>query len=54
MKQGKIVELSPTEDLFSKPQNDYTKELLNSIPIEHPRQRKATRPSPLEEAHLHG
>lgn len=42
MKQGKIVESSSTELLFSNPQSDYTKELLNSIPIEHPRQRKTT------------
>ncbi|MFT4551584.1 MAG: ABC-type oligopeptide transport system ATPase subunit [Chlamydiales bacterium] len=41
MKEGLIVESSPTDDIFSNPQSDYTKELLNSIPIEHPRQREA-------------
>ena len=32
MKDGKIVENSTTEDIFTKPKNDYTKTLLQSIP----------------------
>ena len=32
MKEGEIVEEGSTEDIFKKPQNSYTKELLNSRP----------------------
>ena len=32
MNEGRIVELAPTEQLFTKPQAEYTRELLASIP----------------------
>ncbi|WP_431831662.1 ABC transporter ATP-binding protein [Corynebacterium pseudodiphtheriticum] len=32
MKNGQIVERGPTEALFDDPQQDYTKELINSVP----------------------
>lgn len=32
MKNGQIVERGPTESLFDDPQQDYTKELINSVP----------------------
>lgn len=32
MKSGQIVERGPTETLFDDPQQDYTKELINSVP----------------------
>lgn len=32
MKSGQIVERGPTEQLFDDPQQDYTKELINSVP----------------------
>lgn len=32
MKSGQIVERGPTESLFDDPQQDYTKELINSVP----------------------
>jgi ABC-type oligopeptide transport system ATPase subunit len=31
MKNGKIVEEGPTEDIYSKPTHPYTKTLLSSI-----------------------
>lgn len=34
MKQGEIVELAPTEDLFADPQHDYTRELLMAAQLE--------------------
>ena len=33
MKEGKVVEQGETEQLFIKPQQDYTKELLNAAMI---------------------
>ncbi|MBE9079120.1 ABC transporter ATP-binding protein [Romeria aff. gracilis LEGE 07310] len=33
MNQGKIVELGPTEDLFSRPQHPYTQTLLKAAPL---------------------
>lgn len=39
MNKGKIVESSPVNELFSQPKHDYTKTLLNSIPIKHPKNR---------------
>ncbi|WP_306515801.1 ABC transporter ATP-binding protein [Corynebacterium sp.] len=32
MKSGQIVERGPTEQIFDDPQQDYTKELINSVP----------------------
>ena len=40
MYQGKLVEINRTDDIFSKPENDYTKELLRAIPQPNPRGRK--------------
>lgn len=34
---GKIVELGPTEEIFSHPQHDYTKKLLQAVPIPDPK-----------------
>ncbi|MWG34385.1 ABC transporter ATP-binding protein [Halomarina oriensis] len=36
---GEIVEIAPTEELFSNPQHPYTRALLGSIPQPDPRQR---------------
>ncbi|MFW5710936.1 MAG: hypothetical protein ACOCXF_00120 [bacterium] len=30
MRAGKIVERGPAEDIFTKPQHEYTRELLNT------------------------
>ena len=46
MYQGKLVEINKTDDIFSKPENDYTKELLRAIPQPDPigrKERKAAR-----------
>ncbi|HAW49752.1 TPA: hypothetical protein DCX16_02220 [bacterium] len=37
---GKIVEVASKNKLFSKPIHPYTKELLNSVPPSHPRERR--------------
>ena len=40
---GKLVELAPTEELFTNPLHPYTKMLLESIPIPDPTKRKKER-----------
>ncbi len=37
MLRGKMVELAPTEELFSYPKHPYTKALLSAIPVPDPR-----------------
>jgi oligopeptide transport system ATP-binding protein len=37
MNQGKIVELGPAEQVYTKPQHEYTKALLSAVPIPDPR-----------------
>jgi oligopeptide/dipeptide ABC transporter ATP-binding protein len=37
---GSIVELAEAEELFSNPQHPYTKALLSSIPVAHPRMKR--------------
>ncbi len=37
---GKIVEIGDRDDLFENPVHPYTKKLLDSIPVKHPRLRK--------------
>jgi peptide/nickel transport system ATP-binding protein len=32
LKDGKLCEVTDTEDLFMRPQHDYTKELLHLMP----------------------
>ncbi|MHC9610399.1 oligopeptide/dipeptide ABC transporter ATP-binding protein [Corynebacterium diphtheriae] len=32
MREGKIVEYGPTEDVFNNPQHEYTKALIEAIP----------------------
>jgi oligopeptide transport system ATP-binding protein len=46
MNDGRIVELGPAEDVYTKPQDDYTKALLSAVPIPDPlkmRERKVER-----------
>ena len=40
MKSGKILERERTEELWANPKNDYTKNLLNSIPIPDPKKER--------------
>jgi oligopeptide transport system ATP-binding protein len=37
MNRGKLVELGPAEEVYTKPKDDYTKSLLSAVPIPDPR-----------------
>ena len=46
MNRGKLVEVGPAEEVYTKPQEDYTKALLSAVPVPDPRamkERKAAR-----------
>jgi ABC-type oligopeptide transport system ATPase subunit len=46
MNKGKLVEIGPAEQLYTNPQEDYTKALLSAVPVPDPRamkERKAER-----------
>ena len=46
MNKGKLVEIGPAEQVYTNPQDDYTKALLSAVPIPDPRamkERKAAR-----------
>jgi oligopeptide transport system ATP-binding protein len=46
MNRGQLVEIGPAEQVYSDPQDDYTKALLSAVPIPDPRamkERKAAR-----------
>jgi len=46
MNKGQLVEIGAAEDVYTKPQDDYTKALLSAVPIPDPRamkERKAAR-----------
>jgi len=40
MNKGQIVEIGPAEDVYTNPQEDYTKALLSAVPIPDPRKMK--------------
>jgi oligopeptide transport system ATP-binding protein len=40
MNRGKIVEVGPAEEVYTNPQNDYTKALLAAVPVPDPRRMK--------------
>jgi ABC-type oligopeptide transport system ATPase subunit len=46
MNRGKLIEVGPAEDVYTNPQEDYTKALLSAVPVPDPRamkERKAAR-----------
>src|ERR687896_154457 len=46
MNKGQLVEIGPAEDVYTSPQDDYTKALLSAVPVPDPRamkERKAAR-----------
>ncbi len=46
MNKGELVELGPAEEVYTNPQDDYTKALLSAVPVPDPRamkERKAAR-----------
>jgi oligopeptide/dipeptide ABC transporter ATP-binding protein len=45
---GKLVELSPAEELYVKPIHPYTQALLNAVPIPDPRENRARKRTVLE------
>jgi oligopeptide transport system ATP-binding protein len=40
MNKGQLVELGPAEEVYTNPQDDYTKALLSAVPIPDPRKMK--------------
>ncbi|MCO6383297.1 ABC transporter ATP-binding protein [Oceanicola sp. 502str15] len=44
MLRGRIVELAPTEQIFSDPRHPYTRSLLAAIPVPDPDRRRPERP----------
>jgi ABC-type oligopeptide transport system ATPase subunit len=56
MNRGQLVEIGPAEEVYTNPQDDYTKPLLSAVPVPDPRamkERKAARrkvPPPLAES----
>lgn len=42
MKNGELIEIGETEQIFNDPQQPYTKSLLQAVPPAHPRDRKNT------------
>lgn len=46
MRQGRIVELGATADVFERPRHDYTRTLLSAIPIPDPHLRSDAPPAP--------
>lgn len=49
MYAGQIVELAPTDELFSSPQHPYTQRLLAAIPVPDPERRRDGSGDPLPE-----
>ena len=46
MNLGKIVEIGPADDVYTRPKDEYTKALLAAVPVPDPRrmrERKAER-----------
>jgi ABC-type oligopeptide transport system ATPase subunit len=46
MNRGRLVEIGPAEEVYTNPQDDYTKALLSAVPVPDPRamkERKAAR-----------
>jgi peptide/nickel transport system ATP-binding protein len=44
MLRGRLVEIAPTEAIFSDPRHPYTRSLLSAIPIPNPAIERARRP----------
>lgn len=44
MLRGRIVEIAPTENIFSDPQHPYTRSLLAAIPVPDPDRKRPDRP----------
>jgi peptide/nickel transport system ATP-binding protein len=40
MNRGKLVEVGPAEQVYTAPQDDYTKALLAAVPVPDPRRMK--------------
>jgi oligopeptide/dipeptide ABC transporter ATP-binding protein len=48
MYAGQIVEIAPSEELFSSPKHAYTKALLSAIPLPDPKRAKRLKRTPFE------
>jgi ABC-type oligopeptide transport system ATPase subunit len=51
MKDGKIVEAGPADDVYERPQDEYTKALLASVPVPDPRRMRERRSERRKLAH---
>ena len=40
MNRGKLVEVGPAEQVYTNPQDDYTRALLSAVPVPDPRRMK--------------
>ncbi len=54
MKQGRIVEIGPTEDVFADPQHEYSRELLSAVPIPDPEIARSRRREFIDRAAFEG
>ena len=43
MKNGKLVEMAPTKELFENPQHPYTRKLLAAVPVAEPSRQRPQR-----------
>jgi peptide/nickel transport system ATP-binding protein len=50
MREGRVVESGPTEQVLSEPRHEYTKTLLASVPLPDPRIQRARRTDPAPRA----
>ncbi len=43
MNKGRLVEIGPAEEVYTNPQDDYTKALLSAVPVPDPKRMQERR-----------